>query len=305
MNTQTVERLQDLRHSDACRVDELFPHGGRIELFEAIVSGSPRAAQARQTAGGRRPRTVGGGGLRLRRPFVLSAVGAAAIGIVAAVLLSATSAVRPTPAEAVAFRTAASGDIFATVIEPFAAQAQLDAAFAKQGLKITVNLLPVSPSGVGTVLFIGESGSSAAQITPLQGGHCLAGGGGCTIGIKIPRDFTGEGSITLGRPAKPGEPYESSASIFAPGEPLHCSGLLGAKVAAALPVLRAKHLTVMQWREDIENAGVSQSMTDTGAPVQSYIWDAELIEPGKVRVTTESMPWPDDPGAGSGYNKGC
>ena len=268
MNTQTVERLQDLRHSDAGRVDELFPRGRRIELFEAIVSGSPRVAEARRAAGGRRPRTAAVGSLRLRRPFVLSAVGAAAAGIVAAVLLSATSAIRPTPAEAVVFRTASSGDILATVIEPFAAQAQLDAAFAKRGLKITVNLLPVSPSGVGTVLFVGETGSGAAQITPLQGGHCLAGGGGCTIGIKIPRGFTGEGSITLGRPAKPGEPYESSASIFAPGEPLHCSGLLGAKVATAPSVLRAKHLAVTQWREDIENAGVSQSVTDIGAPVQ-------------------------------------
>lgn len=313
MNRQTVERLQDLRHSDAGRVDELFARERRVELFEAIVSGgSQRAAEVGQKAGGRRPRTIGGGGLyprswglRLRRPFVLSAIGAAAAGIVAAVLLSTTSAVSPTPAEAVAFRTAASGDILATVTEPFAAQAQLDAAFAKQGLKITVNLLPVSPSGVGTVLFVGESGSGAAQITPLQGGHCLAGGGGCAIGIRIPRGFAEEGSITLGRPAKPGEPYETSASVFAPGEPLHCSGLLGAKVASALAVLRAKRLTVVQWREDIENAGASRSVTDTGAPLQNYIWDAELTEPGKVMVRTESTPWPDDPGAGSGYNKGC
>ncbi len=319
MNRQTVERLQDLRHSDAGRVDELFPYGRRIELLEAIVSGSPLAAEVGQKAGVRRPRTTGGGGLRLRgqglrlwggglrlrRSLVISAIGAAAAGIVAALLLSTTSAVSPTVAEAVAFRTAASGDILATVTEPFAAQTQLDAAFAEQGLKITVNLLPVSPSGVGTVLFVGESGSGVAQIAPLQGGHCLAGGGGCAIGIKIPRGFTGEGSITLGRPARPGEPYESSASIFAPGEPLHCSGLLGAKVASALGVLRAKHLTVVRWHEDVENAGVSQSVTDAGAPLQNYIWDAELTEPGKVRVTTESTPWPDDPGAGSGYDKGC
>ncbi len=305
MNRQTVEHLRDLRHSDTGRVDELFPRERRIELFEAIVSANPGAVGGPRRARGLRLRSAGGGGFRLRRSAVLCACGAVAAGAIAAVLLSATSAVRPTPAEAVAFRTAASGDILATVTEPFAAQAQLNAAFAKQGLKITVNLIPVSPSSIGTVLFVGESGSVVGQITPLQGGRCLAGGGGCAIGIRIPRGFAGEGSITLGRPAKPGEPYESSASVFAPGEPLHCSGLLGAKVATALPVLRAEHLTVAQWREDVEAAGASHSVTDTGAPLQNYIWDAELTEPGRVRVTTESTPWPDDPGAGSGYDEGC
>jgi hypothetical protein len=48
--------------------------------------------------------------------------------------------VSPAPAEVVAFRTAASGDIIATVTDPFAARAQLDAAFAKQGLKICYTL---------------------------------------------------------------------------------------------------------------------------------------------------------------------
>ncbi len=304
-SSQTVERLQELRHRDAYRVDELFALERRTELFEAIVSGGSGAAEREPSAGGLRVRRAGGAGLRLRRPVVLGALGAAAAGAIAAVLLSTTSAVSPTPAEAVAFRTAVSGGILATVTEPFAAQAQLDAAFAKQGLKITVNLIPVSPSGVGTVLFVGESGSATAQIVPIQGGRCLSGGGGCAIGIKIPKGFTGEGSITLGRPAKPGEPYESSASIFAPGEPLHCSGLLGAKVATALPVLRAEHLTVVQWREEVEAGGISHSVTDTQAPVQNYVWGGELTEPGKVRVTTESTPWPDNPGAGSGYNTGC
>jgi hypothetical protein len=81
-----------------------------------------------------------GGDARLRRPLVLSGFGAAAAGTVAAVVLGTTSGVSPAPAEAVAFRTAASGDIIATVADPFAARAQLDAAFAKQGLKICYTL---------------------------------------------------------------------------------------------------------------------------------------------------------------------
>jgi hypothetical protein len=307
MNSRTIELLRELRPDDAERVDELFPTERRIELLEAIVSGDPGTdAESRRWARARRRWFPAGVDARLRRPLVLSGFGAAAVGTVAAVVLGTTSGVSPAPAEAVAFRTAASGDIIATVTDPFAAQAQLDAAFAKQGLKITVNLLPVSPSIVGTVLYVGESGAGD-QIKALQGGHCLMGGGGCPIGLDIPKDFAGEGSIALGRPAKAGEQYESAASIFAPGEPLHCSGLLGAKVATALPVLQADNLTVVQWREDVSDpSGLSShSVTDAHPPAQNYIWDAELIEPGKVRVTTASTPWPNDPGAGSGYNKGC
>ncbi len=306
MNAHTINLLRELRPDDAERVDQLFPAERRSQLLEAIVSGGPGTdALDRRRVGDRRRRLLGNGDARLRRPLAISTFGAAAAGTIAAVVLSTTSGVGPAPADAVAFRTAASGAIIATVTDPFAAQAQLNAAFARQGLKITVNLLPVSPSIVGTVLYVGESGAGD-QIKGLQGGHCLTGGGGCPIGIEIPNDFTGEGSITLGRPAKAGEQYESAASIFAPGEPLHCSGLLGARVSTALPALQADNLTVAQWREDVEDSGVSHSVTNTTAPLQNYIWDAELIEPeGKIRVTTATTPWPADPGAGSGFDKGC
>jgi hypothetical protein len=308
MNSHTIELLRELRPGDAERVDELFPAERQTQLLEAIVRGG-RGADAvdRRRVGVRRRRFPGGGDARLRRPLVLSTFGAAAAGTIAAVVLSATPGLNPAPADAVAFRTAASGDIIATVTDPFAAQAQLDAAFARQGLKITVNLLPVSPSIVGTVLGTGESAGAGAQIKSLQGGHCLQGGGGCSIGIEVPKDFTGEGSITLGRPAKVGEQYESAASIFAPGEPLHCSGLLGAKVSTALPALQADNLTVVKWGEVVPDLSGSSSraVTDAQAPLQNYIHEAELIEPGKVRVTTASTPWPNDPGAGSDYNKGC
>ncbi len=305
MNSHTTELLRELRPGDAKRVDELFPAERRITLLDAIMSGGPGVdAIDRRQVGVRRRRLLGSGYSPLRRPLALSSVGAAAAGTIAAVVLSTTSGVSPAPAQAVAFRTTASGDIVATVTNPFAAQAQLNAALAKHGLKVTVSLLPVSPSIVGTVLYVGESGAGD-QIKALQGGHCLTGGGGCPIGIQIPNDFAGEGSITLGRPAKAGEQYESAASIFAPDEPLHCSGLLGARVSTALPALRAHNLAVVQWREDAEDAGVSHSVTDTTAPLRNYMWNAELIEPGKVRATTAPTPWPNNPGAGSDFNNGC
>jgi hypothetical protein len=304
MNSQTFTLLRALRHRDASRIDELFPADRRQELLAAIIGDQSTDVEPQRTARPSMALTVKR--RSLRRPLTLSAFAATAAGAVAAIALSTTSAVSPVSAQAVTFRSSPSGDIIATVTDPFAAQAQLNAAFAKQDLKIMVKLLPTSPSVVGTILATDESSSSTSQITPLQGGHCLSGGGGCAIGIEIPRDFRGEGTIYLGRPAKPGEQYESTASAFAPDEPLHCSGLLGARVSAVLPVLQKDGLAVVEWRKNSESApGVSRSVTLSQPPTHNYTWDAELIEPGRLRVTTESAPWPDTPGAGSQYNRGC
>ncbi|MGN6372168.1 MAG: hypothetical protein ACTHM1_04150 [Solirubrobacteraceae bacterium] len=296
MRHSTTEHLRALRPGTAARVAEVFPFERRRTLLEAIFdSGHPEPVSHVHTRSVRR-----------WRPAVASAVALGTAAAVVAAALSGNSTLGPASADAVSFRTAASGSIVATVTHPFAAQSQLDAAFAAQDLRITVNLIPVSPSIVGTVLYVGESNPGATQIKALQGGHCLTGGGGCPIGVEIPRDFHGTGSITLGRPAKPGERYESAASIFAPGEPLHCSGLLGARVSTAVSVLQKDGLTVMGWREDSESEpGVSRSVTLSHPPTHNYVWGAELVESGRVLVTTESTPWPDTPGAGSQYNRGC
>lgn len=313
MNRDPVALLRDLRPGDAERIGQIYPPARRAELLQAIVRGAgasqPVASTGRRT-GARRASpgaaARGRGAARGWRPAVVSAVAAGAVAAAVTVSLSTSSDVGPAPAEAVTFDTASSGATVAMVTEPFAAQSRLDAAFAARGLKITVNLIPVSPSIVGTLLFVGESSPGAAQIRALQGGHCLMGGGGCSIGVEIPRGFQGTGSITLGRPAKPGEAYESSASLFAPGEPLHCSGLLGARVADALPVLRRDALTVVDWREDTEGSpGVSHSVTLAAPPAQNYVWGAVLVEAGRAMVDTERAPWPDTPGAGAQFNRGC
>jgi hypothetical protein len=297
MNDRTRKLLRSLRPTDADRVDELFPSELRLELLGAIAGETTLS-----TSQDHRRCSI-----RSRRRFRFGLAGSAtAVAVAAAVaVLAAGSAVRPTSANAVSFRTASSGEIIATVTDPFAAQAQLDAAFAKEGLHITVSLMPVSPSIVGTVLYVGES-RGGAQIQTLQGGHCLTGGGGCAIGLKIPHGFSGSGSITLGRPAKPGERYESAASAFAPGEPLHCSGLLGARVVSAIGVLEQDGFQ-MTWSEVVPGPSKLSSTSRSVAqpPTGSYIWGAELTAPGRLTLTTETTPWPNTPGAGAQYNNGC
>ena len=301
MSHNLVELVRGLRPEDAGRVDELFPPARRIELFEEIVSSDrPITAESarRRLTPSRRTRRRPSMIRRVRHPVLISSFGALAAVAVAAGLI-ASSAMRPQAAAAgVSFRTGADGDIVATVTDPFVAESKLKAAFAEHGLDITVNLLPVSPSLVGTVVFISDSGGASA-IQPLQGGSCVTGGGACSIGLKIPATFTGSGDITLGRPAKPGETYESTASAFAPGEVLHCSGLRGARVATALPILQADKLT-LQWREE------STGAHDATAPTSNYISDIDPVAPGTVMITTQPTPPAGYPAAyARAINKGC
>jgi hypothetical protein len=302
MSHNLFELVRGLRPEDASRVDELFPQARRIELFEEIVSSNrPITAESgrRRLTPSRRTRRWPLMIRRVRHPVLISSLGALAAAAVAAGLIVASSAVRPQAAAAgVAFRTGADGDIVATVTEPFAAESQLKAAFAEHGFDITLNLVPASPSAVGTVIYISDDGG-ASTIQSLNGGSCATGGGGCPIGLKIPATFTGRGFITLGRPAKPGETYESTNSAFAPGEVLHCSGLRGARVATALPILQADKLTV-QWREQ------STGAFDATAPTSNYISDADPTAPGTVMIWTQSTPPAGFPAAYTrALNKGC
>jgi hypothetical protein len=199
-----------------------------------------------------------------------------------------------------------SGDIVATVTDPFAAQSALNAAFQAAGLDIVVTLVPASPSAVGTVVEISEP-ANAPQIATLTGGSCVTGGGGvggCPIGVTIPRDFTGQGSITLGRPAKPGERYVSTNDAFAPGELLHCSGLLNAPVSQAQPTLAADGITAY-WGS-FPTAG--QGSGDQTPPAGSeYVVDADPVSAGTVWLRTSAQPLSGAPLqlAQQQYDQGC
>jgi hypothetical protein len=303
MNDRAIDLLRALRSNEAGLANEVFPEEYRAGLLTRLTNEAHTAEQRGNTRQARRQ----------RGPLALGAIGIASIaaGIVAVVLLaSGSAAVNPPSADAVSFHTDPNGYILAAVTDPFATQARLDRAFAKQGLHIKIQLIPASPSAVGRVVYMGVSNTHGAQIEPLrEGEHCVSNDAGCAIGLRIPKGFTAKATIALGRPARPGERYGSGASAFASGEILHCSGLLGASVARALPVLQQDKLTV-RWMEDIEipirHFGIiSRSRIVAQPPANDYIWGAELSAPGRLTVQVESRPWPATPGAGAHFNDGC
>lgn len=295
MNTDKISQtLRGLRPRDADRIDDWFSPAQRAALMRAITSTPrPLGADERDPATTQRRRTRSRASRRLR--LLVLATSVIAAGVAVAVLVLNSTVQTPPAQAAVSFRTAADGEIVATVRNPFAAEKQLDAAFAAHGLHIIVGLVPVSPSLVGTVVYSSDnSGNDAIQTT--GHGACVTGGGGCSIGLKIPTDFKGRGYITLGRPAEAGESYDSTTSAFAPGETLHCSGLFGARVSAAMPVLHARRLTVAQWR-------VANKVTST-APAQNYVWQVDPITASTIRVWTKPTP-PTATSVSRSYNAGC
>ena len=247
----------------------------------------------------------------LALPRVWLAAPGVAVVAAAVVLATATSPQTPGPAihaRVVSFRYPTrgpdSGDIVATVTDPFAAQSTLNAAFQAAGLNIVVTLVPASPSIVGTVTSTSYLGpATGPQIEALGQGPCVTGGGACPIGVKIPRDFTGQGSITLGRPAQPGEAYTASTFAFAPGEILHCSGVFNEQVSLALPIIQADKITAY-WGDDPFNTA---NDTQTTPPGDQYIVNAQPVSAGVVWFETKPQPLSaaDAQRSATQFNQGC
>ena len=183
---------------------------------------------------------------RRRRRLVLAAAAAA---VAAAAVFGVSLALRQAPpaGAAVQFRSS-GGFIVATVQDPYAgAQQRLDAAFAAHDLDIHLKLVPVSPSMVGSVVYMGSS-AGAGDIGVLYSRTRQAPGGPLPVGLRIPVDFKGQADIVLGRAARAGETYVSAGDAFAPREALHGSGLVGMRVSAAVVKLRELGLTA-EWRD--------------------------------------------------------
>jgi hypothetical protein len=188
-----------------------------------------------------------------RRRWLVGVPAAAAIGaaaILGAGLLTPAKVgpvrVGPPNAEAAALTFVTKGKyLIVRVKDPLADPQRYRREFAAHGLKITLLMVPASPSIVGTVVSIaGDIQAITAQ------GACESGGGGdmCAVGVKIPLDFHGSGQVAFGRAARPGETYVSSAPATAPGEVLHGLIYRNHTVADVLSMLARRHVTVPQWR---------------------------------------------------------
>jgi hypothetical protein len=246
-----------------------------------------------------------GGARRPARRWLLAAIPAAAgatAGLLAFALAASgpaapgPAATRPGPARAsepgpgdvqVMSFTTHGGYIDVIVRNPLADPRRYAAEFAAHHLHITISLVPASPSVVGTVVWMSESsGSNLMPITAV--GRCWTGGGGnvCPVGVRVPLGYRGTANLVFGRAARPGEQYLSTGEVTAPGEAMHGLNFQGKTVAVVLAMLRARHVTVPQYR--YMSARGSEGFTKV--PGAWYVYDGVPWAPGQVLLFVGPTP---------------
>ncbi|MFC4907653.1 hypothetical protein [Actinomadura gamaensis] len=287
---ELIERLAPVTDEQAGRM--VSPQT-RADLADRITATAVADAPARRP---RRRRTLLFGGL----PLAVATAGAA----VTALALSGTSGGSGTPAPLDSSRAQPAALSFSTegrylvvrVKDPLADPARYAREFAARGMDIKLRLVPASPTMVGTVV----SDDMPASVKAIAAkGKCYSGGGACPVGMRIPVDFHGTGAIVFGRAARPGERYSSTASVFAPGEALHCANIRGLTVDQAMPVLRRFGVNVGQWHYTEKRAGTDYGLTtaDRGRiPGTWYVTTADPWAPGQVMLWVQ----PDAPGPQDG-----
>jgi hypothetical protein len=289
-----LARISPVSDAEAGR---LARPGTLAELGERITAQSA----AKDGAG----RVVSGGQARKEKRRRRWVVGVPLAAVLAVALLVVTwlgrpgqrvgpVVVGPPAAQALSF-TRHGRYVTVIVRNPLAGPAAYRAELARHHLRITLRLLPVSPSLVGTVVYIGQSGG--ADITPITArGRCWTGGGGsaCPVGVRIPAGFLGTAQIVFGRAARPGERYASTTSAFAPGEVMHGMRVRGLTVAQVLALLRARRVTVPVFNYMRE--GVARNRPHV--PGGWYVYDALPWAPQQVMLFVGPGRNPPPTGAG-------
>jgi hypothetical protein len=285
--------MNDLEMVRAFRA-ELGTEPGPDRLEPAWLAVRERIAFGPDVSVGRRRR------YRRRRVSLALAAAALIAALVAlpALLPSGTPGSADRAGAAVSF-SQDDGFIVAVIEDPNADSEALREAFAQHGLDITLQLVPASPSAVGTFVYfsLDETAQQGPAIETLASDDpacTTAGGGSCQIGLRVPVDFQGHADIALGRPADPGEKYSTANDGFAAGEALHCSGLYGMAVQTALPVLSERGVMAI-WRSTDQSIDTVDGIDPTTIAGQ-YVTDAIPAAPGEVYIwVTPDQPSPLPP----------
>jgi len=191
-----------------------------------------------------------------------------------------SSANSPAAIQALAF-VKKDGYITVIIRNPYADASWYNADFARHHMDIKLDLLAASPSFVGTIeAMSADSSATMDEITTItKPGSCGIDGTTCTIGFKVPLSFHGQATIEIGRPARPGEQYQTAGSPFNRGEALYGleDQVYGHPLSQVLPLLARHHVTIAVLRgPDNTDMNVSQ------APPAWYIENVVPWAPNEV-----------------------
>ncbi len=103
----------------------------------------------------------------------------------------------------------------------------IEDAARRAGLDITVDAVPAGPSLVGRFVGFEQAGEDTGILEKLDAD------GPAFAGFAIPAGYEGTLVLQVGRPADGDEPYLLFSNALAEGEPLACTGIVGAAPARA------------------------------------------------------------------------
>jgi hypothetical protein len=225
-------------------------------LTPALARSSPRSAARRR--------------LLLGAPLAVLA----AVAILILTLLGPVGT-GPAAAQALSFTTH-DGYITVIVRDPVADPSRYRSEFAQHHLDITLQLFPASPSLIGTVDAIEQSGGS--DLIPITAkGRCYIGrDDACPVGVKIPVTFHGQATLYFGRSTRPGEQYKFVNSAFAAGEVMH--GMrAGQTVAQVLAALQQRHVTVAVFIKKNNTHLHPSQVPGTWYVTHAYPWASQQV----------------------------
>jgi hypothetical protein len=271
-----ISQISPVSDAEAAR---MVSDGALADLAEQITSAaSPEAA-----AGWASPAARQAAGRRRRWPIGIPVAAGLAVAVLIATAIGSPGdkvgpvSVGPAKAQANALTFTKHGRFIDVIVRnPVADPKRYRAEFKAHGLDITLKLIPVSSSLVGTVVYF-DGGSSITAITAK--GKCFTGGGGslCPVGLRVPIGYGGAANLVFGRAARPGEQYESTAAATVPGEVMHGLRFRGRTVAAVLAMLRKRHVAVPVFHYTAK--GVGKLLPPSKVPGSWYVYDADPWAP--------------------------
>ncbi|MEV4116356.1 hypothetical protein [Nonomuraea sp. NPDC049695] len=245
---------------------------------------------------------------RRTRRLLLSA---AATATLAAAALIGPSLVT-TPAVATSYAsteldiTREGGDWVARIKDPYADHKKYTEGFKAVGLNVQLQIVPVSPSGVGEMFQMGMGGSAIGQrmYTGTEPDGCETGRPGCVLVIKLPVGFNAQAWVKFGREARPGEAYQNSGRANAKGEMLEGVKVSGRTVGEVVAEARARGVKaifqVITPNENYDGFSVKPGEAWPQVGNDWFVWDAESARPGVVRLLVTKEHLPKNPVYGDG-----
>jgi hypothetical protein len=157
-------------------------------------------------------------------------------------------------------------------------------ALRAHGLKLSIMMVPGSPSAVGGLEMPVSSLPSSAWsgLIPVTAKGKCKSASVCPVGLKVPRGWHGSGTLIFCRPAKPGEHYAITGPVTAPGEVMHGLRFRDRTVAWVQTRLSLRHATVAQYV--YRAAHVDAPLPASQVPGTWFVYDAAPWAPQRVQL---------------------